>query len=215
MTVKSGGISWLGHDSFRFTGSRVIYFDPWDADGPTADIILISHDHGDHCDPASVGRLCGPQTRIFTEKLSAAKLGAKGVHSAITIMEPGDEAEVFGVNIKTVPAYNIGKDFHPKENGYLGFVVTMDGLSVYHAGDSDFIPEMKDIHPQVALLPVSGTYTMTAAEAVSAALAIQPELAIPMHIAKIVGNMAMAEEFAAALKGKVAVEIKELSSGRA
>jgi L-ascorbate metabolism protein UlaG (beta-lactamase superfamily) len=211
MTVNSDGIFWLGHDSFRFVGSRVIYFDPWDAEGPPADIILISHDHGDHCDPPSVKRLLGPNTKIFTEALSAARLEAEGFGAQITVLKPGDTAEAFGVNIKAVPAYNIGKDFHPKEKAYLGFVATMDGLSVYHAGDSDFIPEMADIRPQAALLPVSGTYVMTAKEAVSAALAIKPQLAIPMHMAKIVGDLSMAEEFAAALNGKVAVEIKKLS----
>ncbi len=211
MSINTDGIFWLGHAGFRFTGGRTVYFDPWEAEGPTADIILVSHDHYDHCDPATIKRLSGPQTRIFTEKLSADKLAAEGLGAAVTVLKPGDEAEAFGVAIKAVPAYNIGKNFHPKESGYLGFVVTMDGLSVYHAGDTDCIPEMKDIHPQVALLPVSGTYVMTAEEAVEAALAIRPGLAIPMHIAKIVGDMEMARKFAEALKGRVAVEIKPLS----
>lgn len=204
-------IFWLGHDSFRFVGSRTIYFDPWESEGPVADIIVISHDHGDHCSPGTVKGLCGPKTKIFTEKISAEKLRAAGVEAPITVMEPGDEAEVFGVNIKTVPAYNTDKDFHPKASGYLGFIVTMDGLSVYHVGDSDLIPEMVGLRPNVALIPVSGTYVMTADEAVSAALAIEPELAIPMHMNKVVGDMAIAEHFAEALKGKVAVEVKALS----
>ncbi len=212
MSIKIDGIFWLGHDSFRFTGSRTVYFDPWDAEGPAADIILISHDHDDHCDPASVKRLSGPETRIFTEKKSADKLLAAGITAKISVMSPGDEAEAFGVKIKALPAYNVDKNFHPKENGYLGFVVEMDGLSVYHAGDTDFIPEMKGLRPQVALLPVSGTYVMTAEEAVRAALAIGPGVAIPMHIAKIVGDMAMAEQFAAELKGKIEVVIKPLTA---
>ncbi|UQZ90347.1 Zn-dependent hydrolase [Deltaproteobacteria bacterium Smac51] len=212
MAVNTDGIFWLGHDSFRVSGSRTVYFDPWDVQGPAADIILITHDHHDHCDPATVKALTGPKTKIFTERRSAAKLRAEGIGRAVIVLEPGDEVEVFGVNIKAVPAYNIGKDFHPKENNYLGFIVTMDGLSVYHAGDTDFIPEMKAIHPQVALLPVSGTYVMTAQEAVQAALAINPEVVIPMHVAKIVGDMKMAEDFAAALKGKVAAEIKPITA---
>jgi len=116
--------------------------------------------------------------------------------------------EIDSVHLKAVPAYNLNKDFHPREKNYLGFVVTMDGLSVYHAGDTDFIPEMNGLMPQVALLPVSGTYVMTAEEAVQAALALSPGVAIPMHFNKIVGDDAMAGTFAEALKDRLPVEIK-------
>ena len=128
-------------------------------------------------------------------------------------MEPGDELEAFGVIIKAVPAYNTNKDFHPRAAGGLGFVINLDGLSIYHAGDTDFIPEMKDIQAQGALLPVSATYVMTAAEAAQAALAIRPEVAIPIHYGKIVGDEEMARQFKAALKGQVAVEIKTILGG--
>ena len=211
MSVNSGNIFWLGHDSVRLEGSRVIYFDPWEVKGPPADIILITHDHYDHLDGPTVKALAKPQTQIVTEASSAARLRELGVENSITVMEPGDEIEVLGVNVKAVPSYNIGKDFHPRAKNNLGFIVTVDGLSLYHAGDSDFIPEMKDIRAQVALLPVSGTYVMTWDEAVEAALAIKPDLVIPMHYGKIVGDLAMAEKFAAQLKGRVNVEIKPIS----
>jgi L-ascorbate metabolism protein UlaG (beta-lactamase superfamily) len=102
---------------------------------------------------------------------------------------------VQGVKIEAVPAYNINKQFHPKSNGWVGFVFTLDGERIYQAGDTDLIPEMKDIKADVALLPVGGTYTMTAKEAAEAADWIKPRLAIPMHYGKNVGSLADAEEF--------------------
>ncbi len=211
MAVKTDHIFWLGHDSIRISGSQTIYFDPWEVSGPPADLIFITHDHYDHCDPATVKALSGPRTKIVTEAASAAKLKAEGVDGQIIVLDPGDEIEASNVNIKTVPAYNIGKQFHPREKGNLGFVVTMDGQSFYHAGDTDFIPEMENIRAQVAFLPVSGTYVMTDDEAARAALILKPEVAIPMHYGKIVGDAKMAERFAAALKGRVPVEIKPLT----
>lgn len=202
-------IFWLGHDTFRLLGSRNIYIDPFEIQNqPKADIILITHEHSDHCDPASVKLLSCPGTHVVTEAAAAARLKKNGLAAPLTVVEPGDEIEVDGVNIKIVPSYNLNKSFHPKEKKYLGFIVTLDGLSVYHAGDSDFIPEMADIKAQVALLPVSGTYTMTAEEAAQAALAINPEVAIPMHYGHVCGDLAMAQKFAAELSGKVKVEIK-------
>lgn len=211
MNVKTDHIFRLGHDSIRINGSQNIYIDPWEVSGPPADLILITHDHYDHCDPPTVKALSGPRTQIVTEAAAAAHLKREGIASPIIIMTPGDEIEIYGVNLKAVPSYNSNKNFHPRANNWLGFIITMDDVSVYHAGDTDFIPEMADIKAQVALLPVSGTYTMTAGEAAEAALAIKPEVAIPMHYGKIVGDESMAEEFAAALKGKIKTEIKPAS----
>lgn len=211
MKVKTDDIFWLGHSSLRLGGSLNIYFDPWEIDGPPADLILVTHDHFDHLDLPTIKKILGPKTMIAADVDSAAKLRAEVPGSQVTAMDPGDEIEYRGVNIKAVPAYNTNKDFHPKSKNNLGYIVSVEGRSVYHAGDTDLIPEMKDFRADVALLPVSGTYTMTAEEAVEAALLIKPEVAVPMHYDKIVGDLAMAEKFAEALKGRVAVEIKPIS----
>lgn len=200
-------IHWLGHDGFRIDSEKTIYFDPYQiGPGPQADLILISHDHFDHCSPEDVAKIQGPETTIVTEKDSAGKLTGD-----VRVLKPGETLNLDGVKIQGVPSYNTDKDFHPRKNGWLGFVVEVAGIRIYHAGDTDFIPEMKDLRVDIALLPVSGTYVMTADQAVKAALAIKPELAIPMHYGAIVGSDQDALAFKNALKGKVDVLVLEKS----
>jgi L-ascorbate metabolism protein UlaG (beta-lactamase superfamily) len=194
-------IVWLGHDSFRIDAAKTIYFDPYQiAGGPKADVILISHEHFDHCSPEDVAKIQQSNTVIVTDKDSAKKL--KG---DVRSIGPGESMEVEGVKIEAVPSYNTDKDFHPKKNAWLGFIVEVEGVRIYHAGDTDFIPEMKDFKVDIALLPVSGTYVMNADQAVKAALAISPKLAIPMHYGAIVGSEDDAAKFKKALEGKVDV----------
>lgn len=196
-------VAWLGHDSFRVAASKTIYFDPYGlSSGPMADLILISHDHFDHCSPEDVAKIQKPETVILTEKNAAKKLSGD-----VRVMKPGDIMEVEGVKITGVPSYNTDKDFHPRKNGWLGFIVAVDGVTIYHAGDTDFIPEMKELRADIALIPVSGTYVMTADQAVKAALAIKPHLAVPMHYGAIVGDENDALHFKEKLEGKVAVRV--------
>jgi len=194
-------IVWLGHDSFRIDASVCIYIDPYQIDGgKPADIILVTHEHFDHCSPEDVTRIQQPETIIVTEKDSAKKLSGD-----IRVMTPGERLVLDSLIIEAVPAYNTNKDFHPKANGWLGFIIEIDGIRIYHAGDSDYIPEMKDLDVDIALLPVSGTYVMDADEAVEAALAIDPKLAIPMHYGTIVGDQSDATLFRDKLAGKIEV----------
>jgi L-ascorbate metabolism protein UlaG (beta-lactamase superfamily) len=196
-------IVWLGHDGFRIDAHKIIYIDPYQIKSDKkADIILISHEHFDHCSPEDVKKVQKPQTVIITEKDSASKLSGD-----VRIVKPGQRAAVENVTVEAVPAYNTNKNFHPKANGWLGFIVEIDGVRVYHAGDSDFIPEMKDFKVDIALLPVSGTYVMTAKEAVQAALAIKPQIVIPMHYGSIVGGDSDAAEFQKALKDRFQVVV--------
>jgi len=184
-------IHWLGHASFKLTGEKVIYIDPWQLpEAEPADIILITHQHTDHCSPQDVARIRGPQTAVVAPADCAAELGGQ-----IQVVGPGEKLTVAGVAIETVPAYNLNKPFHPRRNGWVGYVVTVNGQRVYHAGDTDHIPEMEAVRADVALLPVGGKYTMTADEAAAAANVFKPGVAVPMHWGRIVGSRKDAERF--------------------
>lgn len=205
MTIEdfSKKIYWLGHDGFRIDTGKTMYFDPYEIKGgPKADLIFISHEHFDHCSPADVARIQDSDTVIVTEKDSAKKLTGD-----VRVLKPGESLTVDDVKVQAVPSYNTDKAFHLREKGWLGFIVEIEGVKVYHAGDCDFIPEMKDLEVDIAFLPVSGTYVMTAEQAVEAALAINPKLAIPMHYGAIVGDKQDAVSFKMALEGRLEVLI--------
>ncbi|HDZ89257.1 MAG TPA: MBL fold metallo-hydrolase, partial [Deltaproteobacteria bacterium] len=111
-------IRWLGHDTFRIDAGKTVYFDPYEIEGgPVADLILVSHDHFDHCAPEDVARIQGTETVIVTEKDSAKKLTGD-----VRVVKPGDTLDLGELKVEAVPAYNTDKDFHPKKNGWLGFI---------------------------------------------------------------------------------------------
>ena len=196
----------VAHDTFRIAGSKVIYVDPFKVTNQDeADIVLLSHDHFDHLSLEDLNKVIFPGTTIVASPLCKNGLKdvkVKGVH----YLDPGGKHAVGNVEILGCEAYNIdkgpepGKKYHPPGQKGLGFLIKMDGTTVYHTGDSDFIPEMKSIRCDIALLPVSGTYVMTAEEAAQAADAINPKIAVPMHYGAIVGSEADAKKFKSLVK---------------
>jgi len=183
-------IIWLGHASFCIEGKKlVVYIDPWKLSNTKkkADLILVTHEHYDHCSADDIEKIKKGNTLIIAPNECEAKLGK------IKAVKPGDSLTVNDIKIEAVPAYNTNKKFHPKENGKVGYILTIDGQRIYHAGDTDFIPEMSRLgNIDIALLPVGGIYTMAAEEAVKI---IKPKLAIPMHYGDIVGEDEDAKRF--------------------
>ena len=211
-TVK---IRLLNHAGFKIIDETapktVVYIDPYDSsDTEQADIILLTHDHYDHCSIEDIKSVCTPNTVVLATPACQSKLNPEKIGNVrkIKLVRPGMKVQIADVLVETVPSYNINKDFHPKADENVGYIVTINGKRIYHAGDTDRIPEMKDLkNIDVALLPVSGIYVMTSDEAVMAALDINPKVAVPMHYGSIVGSSDDAENFSGKLQGKVEVEI--------
>ncbi len=202
-------IHWLGHATFRIAdGDTQIYIDPWKLpDGaPVADVILITHGHFDHYSEDDIARIERPGTLFAAPRDVAAKLGKRKV----TSVEPGGRYTIGPLQVEATPAYNLDKDFHKKQEGWVGYVVTLSsGQRIYHSGDADAIPEMDEVEADVAMMPCGGTYTMTAPEMAAAANRFKPSVLIPMHWGDIVGQRTDAETVANAFKGRTVIKAVE------
>ena len=192
--------------SIRIEGSKTIYIDPYKRREAAhdADMILITHAHYDHFDEPSLRNVAGENTFIVCPESMYDDVKSLGLGKGeLASMESGAEikpgARFDGITIKAVPAYNLNKDFHPKANGWLGYVITMDGVTYYAAGDTDALPELEQVKCDIAFVPIGGTYTMTATEAAGLVNEIKPEIAIPIHYGTIVGSAKDADTFGKAL----------------
>jgi L-ascorbate metabolism protein UlaG (beta-lactamase superfamily) len=177
-------IKWLGHASFRIKAEeKTIYVDPYEGEySDKADLILVTHSHPDHCDLSKIKEVRQPSTVVIAPEDCARKIGGN-----VKTLKPGREVTVDKISVRAVEAYNNkrfrspGNPFHPKGLG-VGYLIAAAGKTIYHAGDTDFIPEMKQLHQvDVALVPSGGTYTMDNSECAEAVLAVKPVAVIPMH----------------------------------
>lgn len=182
----------LCHSSIKIkTEGKIIYSDPFRVKEVSndADMIIITHSHYDHFSEEDIGKVKKQSTRILvTEDLLEKTLALGFKKENIVVVIPNENYEIEGIEIATIPAYNTNKKFHPKEKGWVGYLLNIEGQKIYIAGDTDITEENKKIECDVALVPVGGTYTMTYEEAAELVNIIKPKTAIPMHYGEIVGE---------------------------
>lgn len=209
--VMTDNIKVYGQNSIRITmGDKKIYIDPFQMkEAPNdADFLFITHEHSDHYSPADMKKVAGKNTiLIMPESMQGKVAEAKGIVSRIETVKPSETKTVEGLEFTTVPAYNINKQFHPKSNGWVGYILNVNGTKIYIAGDMDATDEAKAVKCDVALVPVGGTYTMTAPEAAELINIMQPKVAIPVHYGSVVGSAADAKTFKEKVKAPIKVEI--------
>ena len=188
----------LYHSSIKIKDNKIIYIDPFkiDKDYNDADIVFITHDHFDHYSEEDIDKVINENTTIIIPEELLTKILRKGINkNAVITVESNKEYMVQGIKFETIPAYNTNKTFHPKENDWVGYIITLDGIRYYIAGDTDITEENGKVKCDVAFVPVGGTYTMNYSEAAELVNIIKPKIAVPIHYGSIVGTKQDATNF--------------------
>ena len=200
----------LCHSSIKINKEKIMYIDPFriNKNYNDADIIFITHDHYDHYSEEDIDKIKKQDTIIVAPKKLFTKILEKGFEKDnIITVEPNKKYNVKGINFETIPAYNINKQFHPKENAWVGYIIELEGVKYYIAGDTDITPENKEVKCDVAFVPVGGTFTMNYKEAAELVNEIKPKIAIPIHYGSIVGTEQDAIDFSKLLNSDIEYKI--------
>ena len=201
------------HSSIRLETKQgtVIYVDPYgfETEPHDADLILVTHSHFDHFSPEDIARVGKSQTAFVLPATCKGEFIKAGFSDGVaTFLAPHEHAMPAGIKVETVPAYNVNKHFHPKQNAWVGYVVDVDGVRVYIAGDTDDLPENREIDCDIALVPAGGTYTMDAREAAAFVNALKPTIAIPEHYGTVAGSADDGRTFAGLVDPEIEVVLK-------
>jgi len=203
-------IKWLGHSSIKILGDMNIYIDPYNIKEKLndADIIFITHNHYDHFSPEDIIKCKRNDSKIVvTEDLYNDALNLGFDDKDIIGVSPNNNYKLDNINFRTIPAYNINKKFHPKENNWVGYIIDFNNIKYYIAGDTDITKENKKVKCDIAFLPVGGTFTTDYKEAAMLANEIEPNIAIPIHYGSLVGTEEDATKFKKHLKDNIKCEI--------
>ena len=200
----------LCHSSIRFSKGEIIYFDPFKIEKSynDADVIFITHDHYDHYSEEDIDKAVKEDTIIVAPEDLETKLLEKGFEKEnIILVKPNESYTAKGIKFQTIPAYNTNKQFHPKENNWVGYILEIEGVNYYIAGDTDITEENKKVNCDVAFVPVGGTFTMDYKEAAELINEIKPKVAVPIHYGSIVGSKKDGAKFAKLVDSEIEVEI--------
>lgn len=204
------GIKVLCHSSIKFDKGQVIYFDPYkiNENYNDADVIFVTHSHYDHFSEEDILKVKKETTKIVVPEDLYDRSTELGFDERdILVVKPNEEYIVNNIKFKTIPSYNINKNFHPKDNNWVGYIITIDNVSYYIAGDTDITEENKKVKCDVAFVPIGGTYTMTAKEAANLVNEIKPKIAVPIHYGLIVGTKEDEEVFKSLVNENINVEV--------
>lgn len=198
----------LIHSSIKFSKDIIIYFDPYkiNKDYHDADIIFITHSHYDHYSPLDIKKVIKDNTIIVCSKDVKEELLKLDIKNIMEVV-PNKDYEVLNIKFKTIPAYNVNKNFHPKENNWVGYLINYNNVKYYIAGDTDITEENKNIICDVAIVPIGGTFTMDYKEAANLINEIQPKIAVPIHYGLIVGNKDDGIKFSKLLNNNIECKI--------
>ena len=200
----------LCHSCIKFNKGEVIYFDPFkiEKNYNDADAIFITHDHYDHYSEENIDKVVKKGTIIVAPEDLLTKLLKKGFErDNMVLVTPNQKYTVKGIEFQTIPAYNVNKQFHPKANEWVGYVLKIDGVTYYIAGDTDITEENKKVKCDVAFVPVGGTFTMDYKEAAELINEIKPKIAVPTHYGSIVGEKSDGVSFSKLVSPEIEVEV--------
>lgn len=203
-------ISIIHHSSIKFSDNIKIYFDPYEINenNNDADIIFITHNHYDHYSENDIKKIYNANTKFIIPKDLEKELLNLGIkkENIITVV-PNNNYNVLDISFKTIPAYNINKPFHPKENNWVGYLINYNNFTYYIAGDTDITEDNKLIKCDVAFLPIGGKYTMNYKEAAELTNIIKPKIVVPIHYGLIIGTTEDATEFAKLINKDITCKI--------
>ena len=192
------GIKINCHSSIKIAKGKTIYIDPFRINEVPhdADYIFITHSHYDHFSTQDILKVAKIDTIFVSVQDTKSSLELMGIpEEQIIIVEPNNKYELDNIKFETVHSYNINKNFHPKENNWVGYIIELNETKYYIAGDTDNIDEIQNIKCDVALLPIGGTYTMNAKEAAELANKIDTKIVVPIHYGELVGTKEDLNEF--------------------
>ena len=200
----------LCHSCIKFNKGEVIYFDPFkiEKNYNDADVIFITHDHYDHYSEEDIDKVIKEETIIVAPEDLLTKLLKKGFErDNMVLVTPNQKYTVKGIEFQTIPAYNVNKQFHPKANEWVGYVLKIEGVTYYIAGDTDITEENKKVKCDIAFVPVGGTFTMDYKEAAELINEIKPKIAVPTHYGSIVGERSDGISFSKLVSPEIEVEV--------